>query len=313
MSEPISRPIRGGGYRAEVSSAGGALRLLEQDGPEGGYRLTESWPANARPPLYSGTVLAPWPGRVRDGHFFFDGIEHQLAVTDPRHGAAVHGFAWHRDWTLLSHNESRIEQALEVGLHKGWPYQLRLTAAHEVGPGGLTVTLTATNVGGYHSPFGLGGHPYLRAGDAPLDECSLQVAAGTRLPLDLHRGLPNAYSHPVAGTEYDFTSPRLLEGVHLDVPYGAVDQDVDGRARHRLLAPDGRGVEMWAGKEFGWLHATTTRPDTGDGYPDRGRALALVPMTCPPDAFNLGIDLIVLQPEEQWTGQWGIAAVGPGS
>lgn len=32
-------------------------------------------------------------------------------------------------------------------------------------------------------------------------------------------------------------------------------------------------------------------------------------MTCPPDAFNLGIDLVVLQPGETWTGRWGLTAL----
>ncbi|AKE88895.1 aldose 1-epimerase family protein [Rhodococcus aetherivorans] len=309
MSDPKNYRIRGGGYRAEVSSSGAALRVLEHESATGPYRLTESWPENERPPLRSGTVLAPWPNRIRDGHFYFDGIEHQLALTEPERGNAVHGFAWHRDWVLVSHNDSRIEQALDVGLHKGWPYQLRLTATHEVGDDGLTVTHTATNVGGYHSPFGLGVHPYVRAGDAPVDECTLRLAAGTRLPLDPGRGLPNAYSQPVEGTEFDFTAPRPLRGVELEAPYSALDVDVDGRARHDLRGPDGRGVQLWAGREFAWLQVFTAGAVPELEYPGRGRALALEPMTCPPDAFNLGIDLVVLQPGETWTGRWGLTAL----
>lgn len=307
MSDPRDFGIERDGYRAEVSSAGGALRLLERDAPDGPYRLTESWPLGERPPLYSGVVLAPWPGRLRDGHFFFDGIEHQLALTDPQHGAALHGFVWAENWELLSHSESRVVQGIEVGLHKGWPYQLRLTVTHELGPGGLTVTHTATNIGGYHAPFGLGAHPYVRAGDSALDECTLQIAAGTRLPIDPERSLPNAYSQPVADTDYDFTVPRSLRGVTLDTPFSAFDEDVDGRVRHDLLGPDGRGARLWTGPGFGWLHVSITASDPG--YPGRGRALALTPSTCPPDAFNLGIDIVVLQAGQTWTGQWGLSAL----
>ncbi len=256
MSESIHHSIRGGGYRAAVSGAGAALLALDYGdhsdtrgsatrGSSQPYQLVET-PAGHEPPLdCGGAVLAPWPGGVRDGHFYFDGIEHQLALTDPERGAAMNGLAWYRGWEVSGLTDSRIQQTLEVGLHKGWPYQLRLTVAHEVGPDGLTVTHTATNVGGYHSPFGLGVRPYLRAGGTPLDECTLQLSAGTRMPLDRARGLPDAYSQSVTDTEYDFTGPRSLEGVHLDAPFSALDEDLDGNARHRLCGPDGRGVELW--------------------------------------------------------------------
>lgn len=305
MSEPLHHSIRGGGYRATVSGTGAALLALDYDDPwymQGSvqpYRLVET-PGGHEPPLnYGGAVLAPWPGGIRDGHFYFDGIEHQLALTDSERGAAVNGLAWYRSWEVSALTDSRIQQTLEVGLHKGWPYQLRLTVAHELGPDGLTVTHTATNVGGYHSPFGVGVRPYLRVGDLPLDECTLQVAAGTRMPLDRARALPAAYSQSVTDTEYDFTRPRSLGGVHLDVPFSALDADLDGNTRHRLCGADGRGVELWTGPGFGWLHATTIE----DAEP---RALVLAPMTCPPDAFNLGIDLLVLQSGERWSGRWGL-------
>ncbi len=312
MSESIHHSIRGGGYRAAVSGAGAALLALDYGdhsdtrgsatrGSSQPYQLVET-PAGHEPPLdCGGAVLAPWPGGVRDGHFYFDGIEHQLALTDPERGAAMNGLAWYRGWEVSGLTDSRIQQTLEVGLHKGWPYQLRLTVAHEVGPDGLTVTHTATNVGGYHSPFGLGVRPYLRAGGTPLDECTLQLSAGTRMPLDRARGLPDAYSQSVTDTEYDFTGPRSLEGVHLDAPFSALDEDLDGNARHRLCGPDGRGVELWTGRGFGWLQATTI--EDADS-----RAIVLAPMTCPPDAFNLGIDLLVLQSGERWTGRWGVRA-----
>jgi aldose 1-epimerase len=37
--------------------------------------------------------------------------------------------------------------------------------------------------------------------------------------------------------------------------------------------------------------------------------LAVEPMTCPPDAFNSGTDLIVLQPGESTTAGWTISAI----
>lgn len=302
--------IRGGGYRAEIAAAGAGLRLLDHEGPSGRRALTETWELGSKPPLSAGLVLAPWPNRIRDGHFMFDGIEHQLEITEPDLNNASHGFVRRRNWNLVDHTFDRVELSVDVGLHKGWPYPLVLSIVYSVDETGLTVTHTATNKGATPSPFGLGIHPFIRVGDFPLDECSLHLAAGTRLPIDPERMLPNAYSQAVEGTDFDFRTPRPLEGVQLDTPFSALDVvDGSGRTQHELLAPDGTGTALWTTREFPWIQAFIADPANGKGYPDRGRALALEPMTCPPDAFNSGIDMLILGPGETWSGVWGIRAM----
>ncbi|WP_424805475.1 aldose 1-epimerase family protein [Rhodococcus sp. 27YEA15] len=303
--------IRAGGYRAEIAAAGAGLRLLDYHGSTGRRALTETWDLGSKPPLSAGLVLAPWPNRIRDGRFFFDGIEHQLEITEPAFGNASHGFVRRRNWDLVEHTYERVELSVDVGLHKGWPYPLQLTTRYAVDDAGLTVTHTATNNGGIPAPFGLGMHTFVRAGDFPLDECALHLAAGTRLDIDPERMLPSGSSRTVEGTEFDFRTPRLLAGVQLDTPYSALAVDVDGtgRTQHELLAPDGTGTALWTSREFAWIQAFVADPANGKGYPDRGRALALEPMTCPPDAFNSGIDVLVLDPGRTWSASWGIRAL----
>ncbi|MEV0947805.1 aldose 1-epimerase family protein [Rhodococcus sp. NPDC049939] len=297
--------IRGGGYRADIAGRGAGLRQLEWDGPRGPIALTETWEIGTRPPMSAGLILAPWPNRIRKGHFIFDGVDHQLEITEPAFGNAIHGFVRFVDWNVENRADDRIELSTEVRLHKGWPYPLRLTVDYALGEDGLTVTHTATNTGSNPAPFGMGFHSFVRVGDFPLDECTLRLSAGTRLPLD-ERMLPNAGSQAVADTYYDFTTARTLRAVALDTPFSALDFDVDGRTRHELRAPDGTATLLWAAHEFSWLQAFVADPDAGRPYPGRGRALALEPMTCPPDAFNSGIDQLVLAPGQQWTGRWGM-------
>ena len=46
---------------------------------------------------------------------------------------------------------------------------------------------------------------------------------------------------------------------------------------------------------------------TPSEFPGKGaRAVAIEPMTCPPDALNSGVDLLWLSADETWTGRWGI-------
>ncbi|GGG22332.1 aldose 1-epimerase [Rhodococcoides trifolii] len=294
--------IENGPYRAEVVATGAGLRVLTRDG----RALTETWPVGEKPPLSAGLILAPWPNRTRDGRFTFEGDEHQLEITEPAKNNASHGLVRRRDWTLVDHGDSRVEQTIDVGGEPGWPYPLRISVVHALVESGLIVTHSATNTGDTDAPFALGIHAFVRAGDTPLDECTLTVPAGTRLPVDAERNLPQGNSIPVAGTEYDLSSPRSLDGLWLDTPFSALLPDADGITRCRLTAPDAPATVLWTDEKFPWVQVFTADPKNDQAYPDRGRALAIEPMTAPVDALNSGVDLIVLKPGETWTGTWGL-------
>jgi aldose 1-epimerase len=203
-------------------------------------------------------------------------------------------------WRPLSSAAGAVGLEVRIPPQPGWPQPLRCTIAYSVGPDGLTVAHTARNLGSAPVPFGVGAHPYLRAGDADTDDCVLTLAATTRLPLD-DKQLPAGPPEPVAGTADDFRGGRAVRGLKLDAAFGGcVPASGDTLVRHRLIAPDG-GVELWAEPAFGWVQVFTP-----DDHPGRGRAVAVEPMTCPPDALNSGQDLIVLEPDQQWSGSWGI-------
>ncbi|WP_072805307.1 aldose 1-epimerase family protein [Rhodococcoides yunnanense] len=302
MADAQNYLLTSGKYRAEVASTGAGLRALEYDGSA----LTETWEVGKKPPMSAGLVLAPWPNRVADGKFTFGGTDHELEITEPSRNNASHGFVRREEWTLVDHSDARVEQSIDVGVHQGWPYELSVTVVHELTESGLVVTATAENNGDTDAPYGMGFHTFVRVGDVPLDECTLELSAGTRLQLDPERMLPSGPSVPTAGSEFDFTTAKPLADVWLDTPFSAEVPDDDGKARHVLSAPGGPSTVLWTDREFDWIQVFTADPAKDQAYPDRGRALAIEPMTCPPDAFNSEIDLLILKPGESWTGTWGM-------
>ncbi|TSD96633.1 aldose 1-epimerase family protein [Skermania sp. ID1734] len=299
-------PIESAGYRAEIVATGAGLRMLEATVDGQPYPLTETWPAGTKPPLSAGLILVPWPNRVRDGEYIFDGVEYQLEITEPARHNASHGLCRRRDWDLDEHTESAVRLSIDVGQHPGWPFSLRVAVRYELSDDGLTVTHYATNTGEQRSPYGLGMHSFVRAGDTPLDDCTLELSARSYQPMEPERMLPEGPVLPVQGTEYDFTSPRKLAGVWMDTPFTSVSDDENGQVCHTLRAPDGTGAVLWTDPAFAWVQAFTADPDHDQAYPNRGRALAIEPMTCPPNAFNSGTDLIVLEPGESWQARWGL-------
>lgn len=302
MADAQTYSLTSGKYRADIAAVGAGLRALEYDGAP----LTETWEAGSKPPLSAGLVLAPWPNRTADGTFTFEGVEHRMEITEPARNNASHGFVRRVAWTLVEHKDSRVEQSVDIGTHQGWPFSVTVTVVHELSADGLAVTATAKNTGDSPAPYGMGFHTFVRVGDVPLDECTLELSAGTRLPLDSVRNLPVGNSVPTADTEYDFRQPRTLQGVQLDTPFSASLPEADGRANHVLRGPDDTATVLWTDSSFGWVQVFTADPANDQAYPERGRALAIEPMTCPPDALNSEIDLIVLDPGQSWSGTWGM-------
>ena len=122
------------------------------------------------------------------------------------------------------------------------------------------------------------------------------------------RGIPSGPPEPVKGTEYDFRQPRAIGATGLDHALTGLSRGGDGRAWAHLAARrrTGTRVGLWAGEGYRWLQVFTGDP-LG---PDRRRkAVAIEPMTCPPNAFVTADDLLVLEPGEKVTHTWGIQAL----
>jgi aldose 1-epimerase len=187
--------------------------------------------------------------------------------------------------------------------HPGYPFCLELTAEYRLSAAdGLQVSVTASNVGSRPAPYGTGSHPYLTTGAPLVDECELLLPAARWLPAD-DRGIPHGQPEDVTGTPYDFREPRLVAGTRLDHALTALTTGMDGRAWAELSSA-GLRVAFWAGRGYRWLQVFT-----GDSLDPahRRRAIAIEPMTCPPNSFVTGTDLLILQPGDSITHEWGIA------
>ena len=107
------------------------------------------------------------------------------------------------------------------------------------------------------------------------------------------------------GTDRDFTTPRFVGPAVLDTAYTTLVREADGRALAGLDAPGGvTGATLWVDPGFPYLMVYTG--DTLPDLPRRRRAVAIEPMTCPPNAFRTGKDVIDLQPGQEWRASWGI-------
>ena len=302
--------ISAGNYTATIDPHGAGLAALLYDGKPlvAGYQ-------HARP-FTAGALLAPWPNRTGDGIFSHHGSIHRLACNEADRNNALHGFAAEANWHVTEHSRSAVTLQWQGPARTDWPWPLHYSITWALADDGLsaelTVTNTSTNTGTEtahpstaSSPFGLGWHPYLSALGAPLDECTLSMPAATNLPLDPDRLLP-------AGPEIPATEivgkHQHMEGIELDHCFRMeAPQTSSDHAAHQieLRNADGHGTILWADEHFGWCQVYTS-PESA---PSIGRAVAVEPMTCPPNALRSGESLLQLASASATTFRFGISAI----
>jgi aldose 1-epimerase len=91
----------------------------------------------------------------------------------------------------------------------------------------------------------------------------------------------------------------------LDTAFTTLDRDADGRAWASLDVPGGvTGAALWADSGFGYFMVYTG--DTLEDVSRRRRAVAIEPMTCPPNALRTGKDVVALAPGQEWSASWGL-------
>lgn len=288
--------VEAGGYRAVVTECGAGLRELGYDGRP----LVEGYPEDAHASGGRGQLLVPWPNRIRDGRYRFGGRDHQLPLSEVARGHASHGLVRWASWRLDERSESSVALEHRLMAQPGYPWTLDLHVRYAVSEAGLEVTLTATNRAASPAPFAAGAHPYLRVGPGPVDSWRLSLPARTALTTD-DRLIPAGRTE-VTG-DLDFQDVRAIGATALDTAYTDLERDADGRARVTLHGPDG-GVELWMDAAHRWVQVYSA-----DGLTPPRHALAVEPMTAPPDAFNSGDDLVVLEPGGTRTLSWGICAL----
>jgi aldose 1-epimerase len=109
----------------------------------------------------------------------------------------------------------------------------------------------------------------------------------------------------VADSDFDFRAAKPIGRIELDTGYTDLIRSPDGLVDVEVgIANTGRGLTLWADEGFGYLMVYTGH--SLEPASRRRRGIAIEPMTCPPNAFRSGRDVLRLEPGARWTGSWGI-------
>jgi aldose 1-epimerase len=262
-------------------------------------------------PTGSGTpILFPFPNRVRDGRFSWDGRDYQVPRNDHEHVNAIHGFVFDRPWRVVDRGADP-DGAWVTGEFRGsadapeltacWPADFRLRVTHRLRAARLEIAAEVHNPDSRRLPFGLGYHPYFRMPLVPnsnASDCTVQAHA--REVWELQSYLPTGERRP-AGSPLDLSAPRPFPELRLDDVYTGLESAPSAgglRVMGELRQPPyGVEVRVLAEPAFRELVLYT---------PPHRQAICLEPYTCTTDAVNLGNRGIdagwrTLAPGESWS------------
>lgn len=258
-------------------------------------------------------ILFPFPNRIRDGQFSWEGKKYQLPLNDSDQKNAIHGFACRLPWRVVTQGANE-ENAWITGEFQGsvdapaslsqWPTDYRIRLTYRLTQTTLTLEAMIDNPDQGPLPLGLGFHPYLRVPLVPgrnLEESWVQAKAHEYW--ELVDSLPTGVRRTVDPAR-NLTCPRRYHELNLDDVLTGLEPapapGADGLC-YRGTVGQGGGVrvQLDTSPAFRELVAFT---------PSHRQAICLEPFTCTTDAINLqarGIDagLLVLKPGEKWAGR----------
>ena len=280
---------------------GGGLRSYAV----GERELLDGYAEHEQATAARGQPLIPWPNRLRDGRYVWDGEEHQVPLSEPAQSNAIHGLLRWANWSTAEQTTASVVMSCRLAPQPGYPFLLDVSIHYALGGDGLEVTTTARNAGTAALPYAAGQHPYLLAGGG-VGGCVLTLDAATYVETD-ERGLPRGRK-PVAGSAYDFRTPRPIGDTELDHAFTDLTRDEHGRAWVLLESPEAAAVALWADESYRYVELFT-----GDALPDpahRRRSLGVEPMTAPPNGLGDARDVTRLEPGQSTTSRWGLRLAG---
>ncbi len=294
----LALEITHGDQRAVVTESGATLRVYEV----GDRPVVEAFNGpNTVIVGCQGEILAPWPNRTENGVWSWGGTTFQLSITEPDRGHAIHGLVRTLRWETVDHGPAEVVLETTLLAHPGWPFPLHLVVRYALDAGGLTSTITATNIGEALCPYGVAAHPYLAVPGGTVDDVALRIPAATWVETD-ERLIPVG-RRATAGTLYDFDGVAPVGDRQVDHAFTDLARLPGGRVEASLLAQDGSVTTLWGDSSVRWWQLFT-----GDALPERWRrsTLALEPMTCAPNALNSGEDLVILDLGASHSMTWGL-------
>lgn len=253
-----------------------------------------------------GDVLFPFPGRVENSEYEFNGNKYKLSGLRLKDGHALHGFAKYALWEIISKTDSFVSLSFKMTREeykgKGFPFSLSLNLVYSLSEKGLTCKAEVVNSGKESAPFGLGFHPYYSLGVSKVDYLSLQITAGKLVEFSPSLK-PTGKLLDFKDGELDFSSRKAIGNIIIDNCFSNLSFN-DSGINETILSSDDLRIKIWQDQNLPYLQLYSADTIGEENY---RIGLAIEPQTCTGFALNMpDMGLMILQPKENFNTSWGV-------
>ncbi|MCP4123830.1 MAG: aldose 1-epimerase [Bacteroidetes bacterium] len=246
---------------------------------------------------YRSSRLLPFPNRIRDGNFVFNGESHQLTINRAKEGHAIHGLFYKSNFVVGSTIAGPHDAVLSLHLDykgnlPGYPFHFRAGIEYKLHEGGFESSLRVLNTGDAPLPFGDGWHPYFKL-NGDVNDLYLTLPQAEEMAID-QRKIPTG----VFQSFTPFSKRQRIGEIQLD---NGLRLQENGTVVTELYHKK-TDVKLSVWQETGpskYNYLQVYIPKTRD-------AVAIEPMTCAANAFNNSYGLITLKPGEEFEAKFGV-------
>ena len=236
--------------------------------------------------IFTSAWLFPFPNRIANGKYQFEGKEYHLAINETALNNALHGFVYNKHFKLIEEQISNESAFLKFSYdYKGdissYPFPFSLEISYKITLNQIEIKVNAQNTGDSNMPFGIGWHPYFKSDNLVKSILNFDGISQYQV---------NDKMIPTKEIELKHQFPLELGNIFLDDCFITKSASTSFKTASYKL-----NIDFDPGSERNFIQCYT---------PPSRESVAIEPMTCAPDVFNNGDGLLVLKPEENY--QWKI-------
>ncbi|MDX2189645.1 MAG: hypothetical protein SFY32_07260 [Bacteroidota bacterium] len=248
---------------------------------------------------YKGNLLFPFPNRIADGKYEFEGKKYQLEINEPDKNNAIHGLLAFEKFYVKKFETNGGFIHLELsyiseGTNPGWPFKCKVTVKYSLtSDEGVTCKTIVENTDNVNIPFGIGWHPYFKSLNR-VDSLELQIPTDGFFEVD-NRMIPNGKSTK----ENPFATKKAIQNTNFDTGF-AFNSPTSNNTIELYDSVKNATLQIWFEGGLGKYNFCQLY------IPPHRKTIAVEPMTCPTNAFNTGVGLISLAPGQTHEVSFGI-------
>ncbi len=246
---------------------------------------------------YKSAFLLPYPNRLKDGVYQYNGKNYAFPVNDKDTNNSLHGF---RNFLKMSVENIIVEEDFASitlknsyhGNNPSFPFSFDFKVTYEFnGYNNLSCEVQLYNPTNETIPISFGWHPYFQLGNTSVDELELQMPTVQQVLVD-DRMLPTGKLTTIS----TYNSLTNLTNKNFDTCFKVNKEDISEVSIH---APS-------LNTKLTYWQENNAFPYFQVFIPPKRKSIAIEPMTCNVNAFNSKEDLKELNGQERFTGKFGV-------